>query len=244
MHLPWLTHSTAFPPVDSALDEPSGLLAVGGDLSPQRLLAAYRQGIFPWYSEGQPILWWSPDPRMVLFPDELHVHRSLQKIIRRGGYEIRVDTVFTRVMQACAEPRKDQDGTWISPEMIEAYSMLHAMGFAHSVETWVDGELAGGLYGLALGRAFYGESMFARRSDASKIAFVHLVKQLQQWNFGLIDCQMNTAHLARFGAREIPRSEFTTHLQQLAAAEPAWQPVTSLVVSDTASTAFQSNAPG
>lgn len=215
MPLPWLGPSPIFPPVESALVSPSGLLAAGGDLSPQRLLAAYSQGIFPWYGEGQPILWWSPDPRMVLYPQELYIQRSLKKVIRKGGYEIRVDTAFTRVMQACAEPRKDDAGTWISPDMIAAYTRLHELGFAHSVETWMDGELAGGLYGLALGRMFFGESMFARRNDASKIAFVHLVKQLQRWDFGLIDCQMNTAHLARFGAREIARREFSTQLAKL-----------------------------
>ncbi len=228
MPLPWLGPAPIFPPVERALAEPNGLLALGGDLSPERILQAYRLGIFPWYSEGQPILWWSPDPRMVLYPQELHIHRSLAKIIRRGGYEVRVDTAFTRVMHACAEPRKDQGGTWISPQMIAAYTRLHELGYAHSVETWIDGELAGGLYGLVLGRVFYGESMFARRNDASKIAFVHLVRQLQHWNFALIDCQMNTAHLARFGAREIPRAEFTRQLQQLTTAEDAWQPLTQL----------------
>lgn len=209
--IPWLDNNTAFPPVAAALREPNGLLAAGGGLSPQRLIAAYRQGIFPWYNEGDPVLWWSPDPRMVLFPAELRVTRSLRKTLRNRRYEIRIDHDFQAVMEACAAPRNGQ-GTWISPAMIAAYTELHRLGLAHTVETWIDGELAGGLYGVALGRMFYGESMFSRATDASKIAFVHLVRQLERWNFGMIDCQMKTAHLASLGAREIPRSDFAHRL--------------------------------
>lgn len=213
--IPWLTPFQEFPPVEQALHEPNGLLAAGADLTPERLLQAYRSGIFPWFSERQPILWWSPDPRMVLFPAEFRMPRSLGKRLRRRDYEIRVDTAFAEVMQGCAMPRRDGAGTWITGDMIEAYCELHRLGHAHSVETWIDGKLAGGLYGVAQGRAFYGESMFARASDASKIAFAHLVRQLGRWRFGMIDCQMNTAHLARFGAREIARSEFSRNLREL-----------------------------
>lgn len=188
----------------------SGLLAVGGDLSPERLLTAYRQGIFPWYGPGQPILWWSPDPRMVLWVDELHVGRSLRKRIRQQPYRITVDTAFLDVILACATvPRPGQDGTWITPEMVRAYTTLHRAGHAHSVEAWdEDGALVGGLYGVSSGRMFFGESMFAKAPDASKIGFVRLARQLHAWGFPLIDCQMHTHHLARFGAREVPRAEF------------------------------------
>ena len=213
--LTWLAPGQDFPPLAQALSDPAGLLAAGGDLSPARLIAAYRQGIFPWYNAGDPILWWSPDPRMVLLPDELRVPRSLAKLMRRQPYEIRVDSAFRAVMTACAQPRAGQAGTWINADIIDAYTQLHALGVAHSVEAWQDGVLVGGLYGIALGRAFYGESMFARAPDASKIAFVHLVRQLQRWQFGMIDCQMNTAHLARFGAREIPRTDFIARLESL-----------------------------
>lgn len=210
------THIHAsFPPVETALAEPNGLLAVGGDLSPQRLLEAYRKGIFPWFNEDDPILWWSPDPRMVLFPHELKISRSLQKTLKKGDYQIRADTHFAQVMHACASPRRGQAGTWIHPQMIAAYTALHEMGLAHSVETWIDGELAGGLYGVALGRMFFGESMFSRVTDASKIALVHLVQQLRQWEFGMIDCQVQTGHLASLGAREISRSEFSQKLNML-----------------------------
>lgn len=211
-----LEEDTPFPTLDAALKDPNGLLAIGGDLSPQRLLAAYARGIFPWYSPGQPVLWWSPDPRMVLFPDELNISRSLEKRLRRDDYEVRFDTAFREVMQACSTtPRPDQDGTWIVPEMVEAYCRMHALGHAHSVETWMDGKLVGGLYGVAVGRMFYGESMFHHATDASKIAFVHLVRYLQKHGFGMIDCQMKTAHLQRFGAREIPRDAFAEHLKEL-----------------------------
>lgn len=213
--IPWLESSNPFPPLAQALKEPDGLLAAGADLSPERLLTAYRSGIFPWYSAGQPVLWWSPDPRMVLFPAEFRMPRSLTKRLRRHDYEIRVDTVFETVMRNCAAPRSDATGTWITDDMIAAYCELHRLGHAHSVETWIRGELAGGLYGIALGRVFYGESMFTRVPDASKIALAHLLRRLQQREFGIIDCQMNTAHLARFGAREIPRREFSRHLAEL-----------------------------
>ena len=211
----WLSDNDDFPPVEQALTEPNGLLAAGDSLSTSRLLAAYSRGIFPWYSDQQPVLWWSPDPRMVLFPDEFRIPRSLAKRLRRRDYEIRVDHSFTEVMRGCAMPRSGEAGTWITGDIIAAYSELHRLGHAHSVETWIDGELAGGLYGVSLGRAFYGESMFARVSDASKIAFAHLVRQLLRWQFGMIDCQMNTAHLARFGAREIRRAEFSRKLTEL-----------------------------
>lgn len=213
--IPWLNESEEFPPVEQALKEPNGLLAAGASLSPDCLLNAYRRGIFPWFSERQPILWWSPDPRMVLFPAEFRMPRSLAKRMRRRDYEIRTDSAFAEVIRACAKPRRDGAGTWITGDMIKAYCELHRLGHAHSVETWINGELAGGLYGMALGRVFYGESMFARVSDASKLAFAHLVHQLGHWQFGMIDCQMNTAHLARFGAREIPRADFSRKLTEL-----------------------------
>jgi leucyl/phenylalanyl-tRNA---protein transferase len=213
--IPWLEQGGAFPAVETAMRRPNGLLAAGGDLSSERLLRAYRLGIFPWYSEGEPIMWWSPDPRMVLFPDELKVARSLSKTLRKPDYEIRADTAFAAVIDACSEPRPRQRGTWITPQMKQAYCRLHELGKAHSVETWRKGELVGGLYGVALGRVFFGESMFSRASDASKIALVALVQQLKGWQFGLIDCQMNTPLLASFGAREIPRSRFTGLVAEL-----------------------------
>jgi len=213
--LPWLEANAPFPPAESALDEPNGLLAVGADLSPQRLLTAYSQGVFPWFGPGEPILWWSPDPRMVLFPDEFKRSRSLAKRLKRKDYEIRVDTAFEAVMHACAEPRPGQQGTWIADEMVLAYVRLHALGYAHSFETWQDDRLVGGLYGVAIGRMFYGESMFSRIPDGSKLAFAHLVAQLRRWGFGLIDCQMETAHLASLGARPIPRREFVARLDKL-----------------------------
>ena len=213
--LRWLSPDDPFPPVTAALAEPNGLLAAGGELSASRLIAAYRHGIFPWFNAGQPILWWSPDPRMVLFPDELKVSRSLVKVLRNRDYEVRADTSFRAVMRACAEPRPAQDGTWITREMIAAYCALHELGVAHSVETWIDGELAGGLYGVALGRVFFGESMFTRVANASKIALVHLLRQLKRWNFGMVDCQVHTEHLVSFGAREIPRAEFMHKLRDL-----------------------------
>jgi leucyl/phenylalanyl-tRNA--protein transferase len=213
--IPWLEILDDFPPLQSALREPNGLLAVGGDLSPERLLAAYRRGIFPWFSEGDPLLWWSPDPRMVLFPAELKLSRSLVKTLRNSPYEVRFDSAFDQVITGCAAPRAGASGTWIVDEMQDAYKQLHRLGYAHSAETWIDGELAGGLYGVALGNMFYGESMFTRVRDASKIAFVHLVRHLQARGFGMIDCQMHTRHLASLGAHEIPREEFAARLADL-----------------------------
>jgi len=214
--IPWLTQTNLFPPVETALVEPNGLLAAGGDLSADRLLSAYRSGIFPWYSPGEPLLWWSPDPRMVLFPNEVSISRSLNRILRSAHYEVRLDSVFADVIEGCAAPRSDGGGTWISAEMQAAYLRLHRLGHAHSVETWVKsaGEetLAGGLYGVAIGRVFYGESMFSRVSNASKIALAHLCRLLERRGFVVIDCQMNTAHLASLGAREIPRQEFVAGL--------------------------------
>jgi leucyl/phenylalanyl-tRNA--protein transferase len=213
--IPWLDSGDPFPEVERALAEPNGLLAAGADLSLPRLLEAYRNGIFPWFSHDQPILWWSPDPRMVLFPAELKISRSLARTLRSTRFEVRADTAFDAVIEGCRQPRRGESGTWITEEMAEAYGTLHRAGFAHSVETWLDDKLVGGLYGVALGRAFFGESMFARVSDASKVALVALARQLQHWGFGVIDCQMNTAHLASLGAREIPRAEFTRRLREL-----------------------------
>ncbi|HJV07511.1 MAG TPA: leucyl/phenylalanyl-tRNA--protein transferase [Chromobacteriaceae bacterium] len=212
--IPWLPRELKFPPVDTALADPDGLLAAGGDLSPQRLMLAYSQGIFPWFSAGEPLLWWSPSERMVLFPEALRVTRSLDKTLRNLDYEIRVDTAFRQVMEACAAPRDGQGGTWIVQEMVDAYCQLHELGFAHSFETWMDGELVGGLYGVALGLMFYGESMFSRRRDASKLAFVHMARHLGQQGVGMIDCQFHTAHLASLGARLIPRDTFLATLQR------------------------------
>ncbi len=213
--IPWLQPDDPFPPLQKALKRPNGLLAAGADLEVERLLDAYRRGIFPWFGEGEPILWWSPDPRMVLLPDALKVSRSLDKTLRNRSFEVRFDTAFRDVMRACAEPRDGQAGTWITAGMIDAYCDLHEAGWAHSVETWIDGELTGGLYGVAIGRMFYGESMFTRARDASKIALVHLVRTLQRRHFGLVDCQMATPHLASLGAREIPRSEFARRVAEL-----------------------------
>ncbi len=222
--LPWLHPSTPFPPLARALTEPNGLLAAGGDLSLPRLLEAYRLGIFPWFNPGEPVLWWSPDPRMVLFPDEFKLSRSLKKRLARADYDVRVDTAFTRVMRACAEPRDAGGGTWIGEPMIAAYGALHEAGYAHSFETWMrdeDGEhLVGGLYGVAIGRAFFGESMFSRKTDASKVALAHLVAHLERHAFGVIDCQMNTAHLASLGAREIARDAFSALLARLTVLPP------------------------
>ena len=202
-----------FPPPEQA--EPGGLLAVGGDLAPDRLLLAYSLGIFPWYDESLPILWHSPDPRTVLVPHELHVPRSLAKLLRRARFEVTLDACFPRVIEACAAtPRGRGEGTWITDEMRAAYLRLHAQGFAHSAEAWSGGELAGGLYGVALGACFFGESMFTHRPDASKVAFATLVRQLERWGFKLIDCQMHTEHLARFGARDWPRARFLRHLRR------------------------------
>ena len=199
-----------------SLAEPSGLLGVGGDLSPERLLLAYASGIFPWYSDPDPILWFSPDPRMVLEPGRLHVPRSLRKTLRHGRYAVRLDTAFERVIRGCAEARRPEDvGTWITADMREAYLRLHQLGFAHSAEAWEGDGLAGGLYGVSLGGCFFGESMFSLRPDASKVAFVALVRQLLRWGFDLVDCQISTPHLERFGAVEWPREQFLRALARM-----------------------------
>lgn len=211
----WLKRSTTdFPPLQKALRQPNGLLAMGGDLSSQRLIAAYRHGCFPWYSEGQPLMWWSPDPRTVVFPSQLHIPRSLKKTIKRNTFQVTYDQAFARVLSACAEPRSTDSGTWITPAMQAAYCELHKLGYAHSVEVWHQQQLVGGLYGIAIGQLFFGESMFARMDDASKVGFVSLVQDLKTAGFVLIDCQMHTEHLARFGAQDISRNEFANYLAQ------------------------------
>ena len=209
------SNNPLFPDVEQALTEPDGLLAVGGDLSPERLLEAYRRGIFPWYSEDQPVLWWSPNPRSVLFPDKLKISRSLNKVIKKQSFTVTLDTAFRDVITICAEPRKDDAGTWITPDMIEAYCTLFEQGHAHSVESWHEGELVGGLYGIAIGKVFFGESMFSKKTDASKVAFVKLVQQLNTWGFELIDCQIRSEHLDSLGAENIPRRRFIDLLNQL-----------------------------
>jgi leucyl/phenylalanyl-tRNA--protein transferase len=216
----------AFPPLYKALREPDGLLAVGGCLSTERLINAYRRGIFPWYNADEPILWWSPDPRLVLFPDKLMVSRSLRKTLRKGVFTVTFDKAFSEVMIACAEPRKDSAGTWISSDIYQAYVELHQQGFAHSVEVWFNDELVGGLYGVALGQVFFGESMFHTKTDASKVAFVSLVEQLQTWHYQLIDCQIHTNHLASLGAEDIDRRTFVRLLNQycrVPVSPSAWQ---------------------
>jgi leucyl/phenylalanyl-tRNA--protein transferase len=227
--IPWLRAGQPFPEVSSALRAPNGLLAASPDLAVERLLTAYSHGIFPWYSEGEPVLWWSPDPRMVLFCAEFRASRSLRKILRRSigdrTVEVWVDRSFGQVMRACAAPRSDDVGTWITHDVMLAYGELHARGLAHSVETWVDGELVGGLYGVSLGRMFYGESMFARRADASKIALAALVQILLREGVPMIDCQQNTRHLASLGGREISRHEFTAHVRHAVRQPPIdWAP--------------------
>ena len=219
--VPWIETLRDFPPVTTALTEPNGLLCVGADLAPETIIAAYSRGIFPWFSDGQPILWWSPDPRMVLFPTEFKLSKSLARTVNRGAFEIRINNAFTEVVAACSEPRQPGGGTWIVPEMRAAYSRLHALGIAHSIESWRDGKLVGGLYGLALGRMFFGESMFASETDASKVALVALVKKLQRDGFELIDCQQETRHLASFGARPIARQDFVQRLKELINLKPS-----------------------
>ena len=214
--IPWLDSNSPFPPIETALQQPNGLLAAGGDLSPRRIIDAYRHGIYPWYSKDQPLLWWSPDPRMVLYTSEYRLSRSLAKRIRRRDFEVRVDTAFGTVIDTCASVVRDaQNGTWITQEMAVAYRRLHALGYAHSVEAWRGGELVGGLYGLALGRVFFGESMFSHESDASKVALAGLVSVLARQGVPLIDCQQETDHLASMGARPIPRLEFALALGEL-----------------------------
>jgi leucyl/phenylalanyl-tRNA--protein transferase len=219
----WLSPQDApewFPPLEQALDEPAGLLAAGGDLSPQRLLAAYQRGIFPWYSPGQPVLWWSPDPRAVLFPEEFNCSRSLSKTIRNGGFEVVVDRHFAATIDGCAAPRAHAQGPWITTEMRNAYLHLHRLGQAHSVETWHGGKLVGGLYGVRLGGVFFGESMFSRQRDASKVALAHLVSLCQRNDIAVIDCQMPSPHLASLGSRTVPRSQFQGLLREHISVEP------------------------
>lgn len=218
--IPLLGDEPAFPPDERALREPNGLLAAGGALSPRWLLAAYRRGIFPWYSEGEPILWWTPDPRLVLVPGEFHASHSLRRTLRRRRFEVRADTDFAAVLRGCAAPRAPAPGTWITPAMQAAYLRMHELGHAHSVECWQDGRLAGGLYGMAIGRVFFGESMFAHETDASKVALAHLARLLADRGYGMIDCQMTTAHLLSLGAHEIPRQRFTAALRQWVAGGP------------------------
>jgi leucyl/phenylalanyl-tRNA--protein transferase len=222
--IPWLGVDDPFPPVEEALREPNGLLAAGGDLSVPRLIDAYAHGIFPWFSDGDPLLWWSPDPRMVLMTDELHVSRSLGRLLRSSPYVVTFDRAFRDVVAGCAGPRAHGEGTWITSEMAAAYERLAERGYAHSVEVWAADELAGGLYGVALGRMFYGESMFSRRTGASKVALAHLVEHLGPRGVEMIDCQMSTAHLASLGAREMPRAEFLRRLGVLARQPPIPSP--------------------
>jgi len=213
--IPWLElDDIEFPPIEEAWGEPNGLLAAGGDLSPARLIKAYQSGIFPWYEEGQPILWWSPDPRIVIRPQDVHISKSLHKTLRQGRFTVTADTAFSQVINYCAEPRPEQKGTWITDEMANAYLQLHELGYAHSIETWREGRLCGGLYGIALGGLFFGESMFSKENDASKVAFATLATRLSNWGFQLIDCQVETPHLKSLGAREISREEFKKILQQ------------------------------
>lgn len=225
LQLTWLDEQDLeFPSADLALDEPPGLLAVGGDLSPARLVKAYRSGIFPWYQDGQPLLWWCPDPRTVLQPSQLHVSRSMRKFLRHTDFRVSLNSAFAEVMQGCAEPRAYTSATWITQDMQQAYCELHRLGIAHSVEVWEADQLVGGLYGLALGKVFFGESMFSRRTNASKMAFIHLAEQLAHWGFELIDCQMPTDHLFSFGAQSLARSQFIQRLTTLCpdGSESAW----------------------
>lgn len=221
-----------FPSIHSALDEPNGLVAAGGDLSPDRLLLAYRRGIFPWYEEGQPILWWSPNPRAVLFPADIRISRSLARTLKRDKFEVRVDTAFEEVLQRCSEPRDYAEGTWITHEMSIAYRRLHQLGFAHSIECFQDGSLVGGLYGVSLGRLFFGESMFHQVTDASKVALVHLCRLMEQVDCPLIDCQVPNEHLASMGAIEMERGVFENYLIQYAG--PDTEPIDWQILSESA----------
>jgi len=231
--IPWLRHKAPFPPLESALDEPNGLLAASDDLTPDRLLDAYRRGIFPWYSGDQPVLWWSPDPRMVLFLDEFRIPRSLRKRINQQRWEIRADFNFRAVISECASTRRPrQSGTWITPETVDAYTVLHERGYAHSVEAWRDGRLAGGLYGVAIGQMFFGESMFARETDASKVALAYLVAMLRAREVPVVDCQQETEHLASFGARPIPRRTFAELVARLVHSTAPGGPWTPASISD------------
>jgi leucyl/phenylalanyl-tRNA--protein transferase len=214
--LPQLDGDIWFPPVSQALRDPNGLLAFGGDLRAERILAAYRCGIFPWYQEGEPILWWSPDPRGVIFPEEVHISRSMRRVLDRADFEVRMDTDFAAVMRGCAAYTSKRRGTWITPAMYSAYCALHRLGHAHSIEVWRDDTLVGGLYGLAIGAVFCGESMFSRAENASKIALIKLCRQLRGWGFAVIDCQLGSDHLRSLGAREITRAHYLKLLDQYA----------------------------
>ncbi|MAZ87901.1 MAG: leucyl/phenylalanyl-tRNA--protein transferase [Cellvibrionaceae bacterium] len=211
--LAWLEpDSLDFPPTDTALEDPNGLLAAGTTLSCEQLIAAYQQGIFPWFEDGQPVLWWSPSPRLVLLPEELHISKSMKKLLKKSEFEVTTDLAFDEVIHHCAAPRPDQQGTWITEEISEAYQEMHARGLAHSVEVWQNDELVGGLYGIAMGQIFFGESMFALTANASKYGFIYLIRALKQLNYKLIDCQVHTNHLASLGAKEIPRHDFENYL--------------------------------
>lgn len=221
--IPFLGPADPFPPVDQALDSPDGLLAAGGSLTTARLIEAYRRGIFPWFNDGDPILWWSPDPRTVLRPSRVHVSHSLKKRLKKAAYCVTLDRAFAGVLDGCAAPRPGDNGTWLSAAMRRAYTALHNAGLAHSVEVWMDGELAGGVYGVAIGRMFFGESMFARRTDASKIGIVVLAAQLDRWKFPLIDCQLETPHLMSLGAEHMTRRRFVHEIARLVNDEaPTW----------------------
>ena len=213
--IPFLSPDDPFPPVDLALQVPNGLLAAGGDLTPERLLAAYREGVFPWFGDEDPILWWSPDPRMVLYTNEVHVSRSLNKVINANRFRVTLDQAFRDVIKGCAGARRDHEGTWITQAMEEAYVRLAELGHAHSVEAWQGDTLVGGLYGVTMGRMFFGESMFTRVTDASKVTLVTLARQLERWKMPLIDCQMSTPHLASLGARDVPRTDFLAEVRYL-----------------------------
>lgn len=222
--IPFLGPADPFPPVEQALDQPDGLLAAGGTLTTRRLVEAYRQGIFPWFNEGDPVLWWSPDPRTVLVPSRIHVSHSLKKRLKKAAFLITIDAAFARVLDGCAAPRPQDSGTWLTPAMRRAYTALHTAGLAHSVEVWMDGELAGGIYGVAIGRMYFGESMFSRRTDASKIAMTRLAAQLDRWRFPLIDCQLETDHLRSLGAESMPRRKFVRAVERLVKQPPpSWQ---------------------
>jgi leucyl/phenylalanyl-tRNA--protein transferase len=211
----WLDQNTgAFPHYQYALEEPNGLLAAGGDLSPERLISAYRLGIFPWYNPGEPILWWTPDPRSVIYPKQFKANRSLRKAIKKSEFKITIDTCFEQVIDQCAQPRRDDEGTWINPDIDAAYTLLNKMGVAHSVEAWHEGKLVGGLYGVSIGKVFFGESMFSHMDNASKVAFAFLCEQLTLWDFDLIDCQVHNPYLESLGAIEIPREKFLMQLNQ------------------------------
>ena len=222
--IPFLGPTDPFPPVEQALDHPVGLLAAGGGLSMKRLVDAYSRGIFPWFNDGDPVLWWSPDPRAVLAPSRLHVSHSLRKTLKKGAFLVTIDAVFGRVLDGCAAPRPQDSGTWLTDQMRRAYTSLHVAGLAHSIEVWMDGELAGGIYGVALGRMFFGESMFSRRRDASKIAMTRLAAQLDRWGFPMIDCQLETEHLLSLGAERMPRRQFVKAVERLVKQQepPSW----------------------